>query len=178
MVSREGRLLNSNCSPQKHISLFCLLEVRAKRALSSRSSQKYLQYHKKKSYEGRQARNNHQCLIILRSDNNNRKENPPYRFLLATPLASRMNILSEFSVLRILSKFGLTALRSESTQRSISSAERQLKYRVLVGEVTWENSGGQWLRQGHSHKAHWHNNIDFMLVMRCYQHKGMEWWLL
>lgn len=47
-----------------------------------------------------------------------------------------MNILSEFSVLRILSKFGLTALRSESTQRSISSAERQLKYRVLVGEVT------------------------------------------
>lgn len=63
-----------------------------------------------------------------------------YRFLLATPLASRMNILSEFSVLRILSKFGLTALRSESTHRSISSAERQLKYRVLVGEVTCESS--------------------------------------
>lgn len=58
------------------------------------------------------------------------------RFLLATPFASSMNILSELSVLRTLSKLGLTALRRESTQRSLSSAVRQLKYRVPVGEVT------------------------------------------
>lgn len=75
--------------------------------------------------------------IRIRICNTNNKQNTlPYRFLLATPLASRMNIVSEFSVLRILSTFGLTAFRSESTHRSISSAERQLKYRVLVGEVT------------------------------------------
>lgn len=43
MFSTAGRLVNSNCSPQKHISHFCLLDVRAYRALSRSSSQKYLQ---------------------------------------------------------------------------------------------------------------------------------------
>lgn len=37
-----GRLWNSKCSPQKHKSDFSLVEVRAYKVLSSRSSQKYL----------------------------------------------------------------------------------------------------------------------------------------